>query len=99
MLAEAGRNPAMAAILQQHSGQLFSLLADYLRDGQRRGQIDRTLDADLAAAILVSVMDGFKTLAIRDPALDMAATVDLRKTLISRFLTPPLDSAPMKPAH
>lgn len=96
MLTESARNPAMAAILREHSRQLRTLLADFLRDGQKRRQVDPTFDADLAAAILMSIFDGAHTLTIRDPELDTAASVDLLKILISRFLTPPAAITPLK---
>jgi TetR/AcrR family transcriptional regulator, repressor for uid operon len=98
MLAEAVRNPAIADIVSEHSRALRSLLSAFLRDAQDRGQIDGALDPDLAAAILMSVIDGAKTLAIRDPELDMAKGIDVLKTLISRFLTPPA-SGPAKKAR
>ena len=96
MLAEAGRNPAIGDILRQHSRELRTLLADFLREAQNRGQVDRTLDADLAAAVLLSVGDGAKALTIRDPTLDMTRCIDLLKILIARFLSPPPDSSPKR---
>jgi AcrR family transcriptional regulator len=89
MLVEAGRNPAMARILHEHSRAVRMLLADFIRKGQARGQIDPGLDPEAAAAVLISVIDGSKTLAIRDPKLDVERTRDLLKLLIARFLTPP----------
>jgi TetR/AcrR family transcriptional regulator, repressor for uid operon len=89
MLAEAFRNPAIAEIVREHSRALRTLLAKFLREGQERGQVDGTFDADLTAAIIISVIDGAKALTIRDPELDMVQGIDALKTLVSRFLTPP----------
>jgi AcrR family transcriptional regulator len=89
MLAEAGRNPVVADVLLEHSKALRRLLGDFLREGQERGQIDSALDVDVAAALLISVMDGMKGLTMRDPGLDMAKATSLLQTLVSRFLTPP----------
>jgi TetR/AcrR family transcriptional repressor of uid operon len=88
-MAEAGRNPAVAKILQEHSKAVRALLADVLRKGQARGLIDESLDGGVAAAILLSVVDGSKTLTIHDPKLDTKKSAGLLQLLITRFLTPP----------
>jgi TetR/AcrR family transcriptional repressor of uid operon len=89
MMAEAGRNPAVAKIMRENSRKIQKMLADYLRKGQASGQIDLSLDAESAATLLMSVFDGMKTLAIHDPKVNMDKTVDVLKMLITRFLTPP----------
>jgi hypothetical protein len=58
MLTEAGRNPALATILREHSRGMRTLLADLIRKGQVAQQIDPGLDADLVASVLISVIDG-----------------------------------------
>jgi TetR/AcrR family transcriptional repressor of uid operon len=87
MVAEAGRNPAIATILRHHHRALRDLLADYLREGQHRGQVDRRLDADLAAALLLGVFDGVSALGIKDPTFDMEKGTELLQEMIARFLT------------
>ncbi|SED48821.1 transcriptional repressor [Rhizobiales bacterium GAS188] len=72
---------------------LRSHLSESLRKGQARGEIDPNLDAEAAAAILISVIDGSKTLSVRDPKFDMVKSVELLKTLITRFLAPPESKA------
>jgi len=89
MLAEATRNPAISEILREHTKTLRTLLADFLREGQQRGQVDHTADPDTTAAILISVIDGARALTIRDPELDMTKAIQALQTLVSRFLTPP----------
>lgn len=96
MLVEAGRSPAIAEILRARSREGRTLFANFLREGQERGQVDRSLDANLAASVLLSVIDGAKTMTIRDPKLDMTKSVELLKILIARFLAPPPQSAPKK---
>lgn len=88
MLAEAGRNPEIGKIVRDYSRDLRALIEDFLRELQARGHVDRALDVRLTAAILLSVLDGAKTLKIRDPKLDMAGAAALLRTLIERFLTP-----------
>lgn len=89
MLAEAGRNPAVAEILHKHSRGMRNLLADLIRKGQKAGEVDGSLDADLVAAILMSVVDASRIQAIRDPKIDKSKTMDLLKTMVARFLAPP----------
>ena len=89
MMAEAGRNPAVAKIMRENSRKIQKMLADYLRKGQESGQIDLSLDAESAATLLISVFDGMHTLAIHDPKVNVDKTVDVLKALITRFLTPP----------
>jgi TetR/AcrR family transcriptional repressor of uid operon len=89
MLAEAGRNPAIAKIVQKSSATLLAVLADFVRTGQARGQIDPALDGDVAAGMILSVMDGMRTLAIRNPDADMGASLDTLQILMARFLSPP----------
>jgi TetR/AcrR family transcriptional repressor of uid operon len=88
MMAEAGRNPAVAKIMRENGRKIHKMLADYLRKGQASGQIDQSLDAESAATLLISMIDGMKTLAIHDPKVNMDTTVDVLKILITRFLTP-----------
>ena len=87
-LAEAVRNPTIAVAMQKHSKEVSAQLADVLRKAQHNGQGDRNLDADVAAAIIISIMDGMKTLAIRNPGLDTAKARDALKLLFGRFLSP-----------
>ncbi len=91
LLAEAARNPGMAKILQEHSRGMRALLSEFLRKGQTDGTIDPGLDAEGAAAILLSIADGTTALSLRHPKLDMEDTVGLLKILVARFLTPPSD--------
>lgn len=96
LLAEADRNPAIAAILRDHSRALCHQLAAFLRGGQERGQIDRALDAEVAAAVLLSVRDGALTLLVRDPDQDMEQSIDLLQTMIVRLLAPPTQAKPQQ---
>ncbi len=89
MLAEAGRNPAMGALVAEQSGKARAMLAAFLREGQARGQVDPALDPDLAAALLMSLLDGARALPIRSPGLDQRQVTALLQTVIRRLLTPP----------
>jgi TetR/AcrR family transcriptional regulator, repressor for uid operon len=91
MLAEAGRNPAIGIIMREHSRGLLALIRDFLRNEQERGHVDPSLDAQLTAAILLGVLDGAKTLTLRDPKLDVTQVAQLLRVLIGRFLEPRRD--------
>jgi len=89
MLVEAGRNPDIARIVRKNSAMLCALLVDFIQSGQLRGQIDPGLDPNVAAAMILSVMDGMRTLMIRDPDADIGSSLEMLQTLIARFLSPP----------
>jgi len=89
MLVEAGRNPVIAIIVRKNSAMLRAQLMDFIESGQVRGQIDPALDAKLAASMILSVMDGMRTLLIRDPDTDIGSSLDMLQTLLARFLSPP----------
>lgn len=89
MLAEASRNPEVGKIVRDHSREIHALLATFVREGQAQGQIDGSLDVDLTASLLLGVLDGARTLSIRDPQIDKAAASAMLRTLINRFLRPP----------
>ena len=90
VLAEAERNPAIGEILTETSQEMRRLMADFLRKGQGRGEIDPDLDADMAAAVLISLIDSGKTLSVRDPNLDADRSAKVLDLMITRFLSPPV---------
>jgi len=91
MLAEAGHDPSIAKLLRDSHRAMRSRLAAFLKKGQDGGHVDRTLDPDLAAAVLISAVDGAKSMAIRDPKLSKEGTSEHLKMLITRFLKPAYD--------
>jgi len=88
MMAEGGRNPAIAGLLAKHHSTIRDLLSELLRRAQARGQVERALDPDAAAAVLLGVLESAGTLAIYNPTLDPARNNEHLKMLIKRFLTP-----------
>lgn len=89
MLVEAGRNPVIARIMHKNSAMLRAHLVEFILSGQLRGQIDPGLDPQTAAAMLLSVIDGMRTLTIRDPDADVSRSLEMLQILIARFLSPP----------
>ena len=90
VLAEAARNPEIGKILQDTSEDMRRLLAEFLRRGQVRGQIDPDLDAGMSSALLISMIDSSKTLLIRAPNIDPTRSADVLDKMITRFLSPPV---------
>ena len=88
MLAEAGRNPTIAGVLQERSHAMRSLFASFLRTAQEGGKVDQNLDPDLAAAVLQSIFDSMTTMTIRDPGISKTGSLEYLKLLIARFLAP-----------
>jgi len=88
-MAEAHRNPAMAKALQDHTKGVHVLLSDLLEKGQATGAIDPTLDRHMTASLIISIIDGSKTLSLRDPELDAKKATKALQALIVRFLAPP----------
>lgn len=92
VVAEAGRNPAIAEILRRRTQALQDMLAGFLREGQQRGQIDRELDPDLTATVLLSLIDAIDSLSLNgDKQFNSGQAIDLLKTLFARILTPRSD--------
>lgn len=73
MLAEAGRNPAIAKIVRERNRTRQELLVGFLRRGQEVGQIDPKIDATIAATIIFSIMDVASSIQMSNPALASAA--------------------------
>lgn len=45
--------------------------ADFLRQAQSQGRMDRGLDPDATANILIALIDGSRAMPIRNPKLDI----------------------------
>lgn len=86
MLAESTRNPAMAEMVQAHSRDLRALIADVLREGQRRGDVRADLDADHVATVAIAIVDGLKALSLRDPSSDRAQSASLLRQMLEHFI-------------
>ncbi len=56
--AEASKNPHLRALCARGAEQWETLVADLLREGQRRGEIVTDASPEAVASILVAVFDG-----------------------------------------
>jgi AcrR family transcriptional regulator len=92
IMAETGRSPVIAKIVSEHLQRLRGLIADFLRRGQERGQIDSSLDPDLSAHVLISVTNGGKAFIGLDPGLDQDLCKAQLGIMITGFLKPKSES-------
>ena len=99
ILAEGCRSTSIAGILEASSAQLCGILADFLRRGQAGGQIDGGLDPDMAATMLLGIIDGFKAMSVRAPGLNDAARSKMLDQLMRRYLSPSLQQSALSAAH
>jgi TetR/AcrR family transcriptional regulator, repressor for uid operon len=97
IFAEACRNPTVAKIVNEHSRGMLGLLANLLRHGQARGEIDPTIDPEQVAPVLISILDGSKTLVLRNPHVHPDDHVKVLRNLTRRFLAMPTSPQPVPP--
>jgi len=57
LLAEAGRNERICAILRENTDGVRALLMETLKAGQLRGEVDPDLDPKHTSAVLVAILD------------------------------------------
>jgi len=93
VLAEAGRNPAIAKILRHRNQRMAEMISALLRKGQQLGQVDQTIDTNAAATILLSLLDASTNLFTRNPSFKMDDALSLLNRMIERFLVPSQRSA------
>lgn len=86
--AEATRNPKITALFAANEAQTKDALVRLLKRGADRGQIDSALNAEVAAAWLIALLDGAIGRAVMDPAFDVQAHAPMLRVLIERFLRP-----------
>lgn len=58
VMAEAARDAELRAKLALADGPLREALAAWVRQGQKRGQVDGTIDAEQAARMMLAAMEG-----------------------------------------
>ena len=87
ILAETFRNPAVAAVAAKydriHAPGAFGTL---IRRGQNSGWIDRALQSELAATLLVGAFDALCRAAVLQPALDRRQAARQLRLLVTRLL-------------
>jgi TetR/AcrR family transcriptional regulator, repressor for uid operon len=91
IFAEAARNPEMRVALARMDAQLVRGLARTIQKAQKRGELAPDLDAEVVAALLNRMLDGFY-LAAGGGLLDGRALIPhLSRLLRSGLAAPPAD--------
>lgn len=88
LLAEAGRNEKIHAILKANTDGVRRLLAETLKAGQARGEVDPDLDPEHTSAVLVAIVDAAPMLPLMTSGIDFEESRKLITTMVSRFLKP-----------
>lgn len=90
LLAEAGRNENIHAILKDNTDGIRALLARTLKAGQERGEVDPDLDPGHTSAVLVAILDAAPMLPLMASDIDFEESRKLITTMVARFLQPPI---------
>ncbi|ANH07689.1 TetR family transcriptional regulator C-terminal domain-containing protein [Shinella sp. HZN7] len=69
LLAEAGRNERVRAILARNTDGVRALLSQALKAGQARGEVDPALDPEHAGAMLIAIVDAAPMLPLMVPGI------------------------------
>lgn len=89
LLAEAGRNEKIHTILKQNTDGVRALLAETLKAGQARGEVDADLDPQHTSAVLVAIIDAAPMLPLMVSDISFEESRNLIATMVGRFLQPP----------
>lgn len=88
LLAEAGRNEKIHAILKENTDGIRHLLAETLKAGQARGEVDPDLDPNHSSAVLVAILDAAPMLPLMTSGISFEESRKLITMMVSRFLQP-----------
>jgi len=88
LLAEAGRNERIRAILRENTDGVRALLMETLKAGQSRGEVDPDLDPKHTSAVLVAILDAAPMLPLMVSDISFEESRKLITTMVSRFLQP-----------
>jgi AcrR family transcriptional regulator len=88
ILAEAGRNPAIAELMKRHGAAVRAVFSDYLRKAQTAGRVDPALDADVAASVILGLMQSAREWLARDAAFDVDAYLAMLDRMTRDLLAP-----------
>lgn len=96
LIVEAGRSKKIQKILQNTTTLIQSLLADLVRKGQSRGEIDPKHDPVDVASVIMNVIDAVKLIRSGGAYSDFDKTIRMMKTMVADFLVEGVDKASLK---
>ncbi len=86
MLAEAARNPAVAALVQQADAEVRRKVGETLRIASGHG--DELSDPDGRVEVLSALYEGLQIRGVRHPGMDRAATARVMQRVMRALLEP-----------
>ena len=89
LLAEAVRNEQFATVARQVEADMIKEIARMLQAGQRKGDVDPTLDPCEAAGVLLAAADGLGMRLVILGGYDGEKAVSALRTLTRRYLQNP----------
>jgi AcrR family transcriptional regulator len=92
--AEAHRNEAIRAIVQDSFEALQERLTSVVQDAQRRGQVGSDLDAAGLAMAITAIFEGLAVATVSSSSQRAAALAGVLPALFARLLQPGADAAP-----
>lgn len=87
LLAEGSRSPGMAQILRNATARMQAMFAECIGTGQRRGEVDPSVDPEKAALVIINVIDAAKAAGLRGLDLDPAEASQMLLPLITGLLS------------
>jgi TetR/AcrR family transcriptional regulator, repressor for uid operon len=92
VLAEAGRNPKIAAALRAADETVRRTFREVVATAVRRRAALSASELDARIEVVIGLFDGMMIRGIRNPGLDMAASLRALKLAIRHLLTAPPES-------
>lgn len=87
IFAESARNPRVAAILAAFDRAARAEVAGLLAEAQGRGEIGAAVDVDVAASVLLVLVDGMLSRGISDPDHDPARLAPAIRRMLTACLS------------
>ena len=84
--AEAARNDEVAKAFQGNHKKLCQALSDFLHNGQQKGEINREINADQAAELVIDITEGLATRCCLSGKKPSRAAIQEMKLLIESYL-------------
>lgn len=92
VLAEAARDPDLARRLTGADAPMRRALADMVREGQARGEVDPALDVDQAVRVVVLALDGVVLRLLVFAPAEARRTIEDFRILFRRYFEPREDA-------
>ena len=85
--AEALRNPAIHKLVMRGIDPPRAVIAHLVREAQERDELDRGLDPDAVARVMLALFQGFVLQQAWDERVDVASYLETVETIVDALLT------------